>query len=107
MRTSVLALAAGAALALTGPAFAQMMMGGYPGPTSSMDGSQAAYQYNHERDLPAAYVKKLAALSDKILQMRAEDGGKLTPEHLDSLQHELVQLKRQYHVAADLRVRAG
>jgi hypothetical protein len=106
MRICVLALAAGAALALPTPGFSQMA--GYPGPQSFMDGSQNGHQYlPNDHALPQAYLKKVTALSYRTLELRAEDGGKLTPEHLASLQRELNALARQYRVRADFRIKAG
>ena len=82
-------------------------MGGYPGPQSSVDGSQASRQYNlNDHALPPAYVKKLTALSYRTLELRAEDGGRLTSEHRATLQHELDDLKREYHVWPELRIAA-
>ena len=105
MRIRVLAFAGAVAIALATPAFAQM--GGYPGPQSYMDGRQASSQYNlNDHALPQAYVKKVTALSYRTLELRAEDGGTLTPEHLTTLQRELDGLKREYHVVAGLRIAA-
>jgi hypothetical protein len=105
MRICVVVLAAGAALALTAPAFAQMGLSPQIGPGST---NQNTYQYiPNDRSLPQGYVKKVTALSYKTLELRAEDGGKLTPEHLTSLQRELNALARQYRVRADFRIKAG
>jgi hypothetical protein len=105
MRIRVLALTAGAALALAAPAFAQMGLGAPLGPGSI---NQNTYQYiPNDRSLPQGYVKKVTALSYKTLELRAEDGGKLTPEHLASLQRELNAITRQYRVWADFRIKAG
>jgi hypothetical protein len=105
MRIRTLALAAGSALALAAPAFAQMGNMAPMGPSSV---NQNRDQYLQEdRSLPQAYVKKVTALSYRTLEIKAEDGGRLTPEHAATLQRELDQLQRQYRVRADLRINAG
>jgi hypothetical protein len=106
MRIYILALATGAALALASPAFAQMGLSAATGPGGAVP-SQNQYQYlPNDHSLPQSYVKQVTALSYRTVELRAEDGGKLTPEHLASLQRELNQLKRQYHVTSSLRIRA-
>ena len=103
MRTQVLALAAGAAVAFSGPALAQMggMMPMGPG-----SGTNDAQYLQEDRSLPPAYVKQVTALSYRTLELRAEDGGKLTAEHRASLQRELDRLNREYRVRGDLRIKA-
>jgi hypothetical protein len=106
MRTHIPALATGAALALAAPAHAQMGPMSPMGPGGTVP-SQNQYQYlPNDHSLPQGFVKQVTALSYRTLELRAEDGGKLTPEHLASLQRELDQLKRQYHVTSSLRIRA-
>jgi hypothetical protein len=105
MRIFVLVLATGAALMLAAPVFAQSSGPGAAqiGPDSGTNNSQYLQE---DRSLPQAYVKKVTALSYRTLELRAEDGGKLTPEHRASLQQELDQLKREYRVRTGLRIRA-
>ncbi|THD68156.1 hypothetical protein [Phenylobacterium sp.] len=99
MRICVLALTAGAALALTTPAFAQMGLGSIP--------SQNQYQYiPDELGFPPGYVKQVTALSYRVLETKAEDGGRLTPEHAASLQQELDALNREFHVRPPFRIRS-
>jgi hypothetical protein len=106
MRIYTLALATGAALALASPAFAQMGLSVPMGPGGAVP-SQNQYQYlPNDHSLPQSYVKKVTALSYRTLELRAEDGGKLTPEHRASLQHELDQLKREFRVTSSLRIKA-
>jgi hypothetical protein len=108
MRIGVLALATGAVLALTAPAFAQMGSMGQMG-QMSLGGmpSLTPYQYGPgDQTLSRDYVKKVTALSYRVLALRAQDGGELTPEHLGGLRRELDQLKRRYHVVADFQVSA-
>jgi hypothetical protein len=100
MRNLVFTLAAGAAITLSGPAFAQMAS---IGPGSGKNNSQYLPE---DRSLPSAYVKKVTALSYRTLELRSEDGGKLTPEHRAELQQELNQLKHDYHVGIELRIKA-
>jgi hypothetical protein len=107
MRICLLALAAGAVLALSAPAFAQLP----PSPLATMDPgsenmSRAAYP-QEDQVVPKAYQKKIAAFSYKVLEQKAEDGGKLTPEHAANLQHELNRLNQQYGVRTKLRINAG
>jgi hypothetical protein len=98
MRICVLALAAGAALAA--PAFAQMGLGSMP--------SQNQHQYvPDDRSFPPAYMKQVTALSYRVLEIKAEDGGRLTAEHAVALQRELDALNREFHVRPPFRVRSS
>ncbi len=105
MRTQILILMSAAALALAAPAFAQGSVagGGQLGPGMGTNNSQYLQE---DRGLPQAYVKQVTALSFRALELRAEDGGRLTSEHRTSLQRELDRLKREYRVRSDLRVKA-
>jgi hypothetical protein len=101
--TFTLILAAG--LATAGAASAQM--GGWEGTQGYEIGHTDPDPFNNSNS-PApsrAYIKKLTALSYKIVEQRAEDGGTLTSQHLTSLQRELNWLNHQYEVGSSLRVR--
>ena len=104
MRICVLALATAAAVAAAAPAFAQLATAAC---IPSGMGSSSSDNSLSGPIVSKFYVKKVTALSYKILEARAEDGGKLTPEHLASLQQELDQLNRQYDIRTSLRVRAA
>jgi hypothetical protein len=96
MRLSVLALMSAAALAQAGGAQAQMMMGQQPAQAHDQStGPIAAPLTKQDR-----YLIKLSALRDKTIRTKAKDGGRLTPEHAASLQHELDDLNRQFGVPA-------
>ncbi len=105
MRDRLFILAAGATLVMAVPSFAQMAS--MNGPGSSIDSASHSQNVPDDGRLPPDYVKKLTALSYKILAVRSQDGGKLSPQHLASLQHELSQLKREYRIGGGLRVSAG
>jgi hypothetical protein len=99
MRLSILALAAGASatLALAPPAFAQMTLGA--------PGDYAPTQYLHDYPgPPPRYVRAFNALKSKVLETRAEDGGRLNPQHVASLQQELTALNDRYHVHPKIAV---
>jgi hypothetical protein len=104
MRFATFTLVLAAGLAMAGVASAQM--GGWEGAqgytiTQDLDPARPALRVGP----PGAYLKRLTALSYKIVEQRAEDGGTLTPGHLTSLQRELSRLNRQYQVASSLLVR--
>jgi hypothetical protein len=104
MRFATLNLVLVAGLAMAGAASAQI--GGWEGTqgytiTQNLDPAAPALQPGPAR----AYLKKLTALSYKIVEQRAVDGGTLTLQHLTSLQRELNGLNRQYQVGSSLRVR--
>jgi hypothetical protein len=104
MRICVLALAAAAALATAAPAFAQLATAAC---VPNGMGSSSSNNASGSSPLSKTYLKKLTALSYKILEVRTEDGGKLAADHLASLQHELNRLNLQYDVRSSLRVRAA
>ncbi len=52
-------------------------------------------------------MKKVTALSYRTLEIKAEDGGRLSPEHAAALQNELTLLQRQYRIRADFRINPG
>jgi hypothetical protein len=106
MRICLLALAAGAVLALSAPAFAQGLSPMAPMEPGSEHMGKAAFP-QEDQGVPKAYQKKITAFSYKVLEQKAEDGGKLTPEHAAALQHELDRLNQQYGVRTKLRVNAG
>jgi hypothetical protein len=107
MRICVLALATCALLALSAPAFAQVALSPLaPMDPGSENMSRAAYP-QEDQGAPKAYQKKITAFSYRVLEQKAEDGGKLTPQHAAALQHELDQLNQQYGVRTKLRINAG
>jgi len=97
MRCRVLAAAVGASLALPGMASAQDMMMGQTPP-------QAHEQFTGIPPPPPTraerYRMKLLSLRDKTLRIRARDGGQLTAEHTQALQHELDELNKRFGVKA-------
>ena len=113
MRIYVLALAAGATLALAGAAAAQTMVE-VPMSTAAPTGS---YQGQGAYDGPGSpgrmargmiipdrrynYLMKVETLREKAVRTEARDGGRLSPEHAASLQHELDKLNRVYGVKTD------
>lgn len=65
-------------------------------------------QYLQEdRSLPRAYLKKVTDLRCRTLAVKAEDGGRLSPEHAATLQNELTHLQRQYPIRADCLINPG
>ena len=104
MRLATFTLILAAALATAAPALAQMMTAA---PIPNGMGSSTSDNSVSGPIVSKFYVKKVTALSYKILETRVEDGGQLTPEHLAGLQRELDQLNRQYGVRTSLRVRAA
>jgi hypothetical protein len=107
MRICVLALAAGAVLALSAPAFAQVALSPLaPMEPGSEHMGRAAYA-QEDQGVPKVYQKKITAFSYKVLEQKAEDGGKLTPDHAAGLQRELDRLNIQYGVRTKMRINPG
>jgi hypothetical protein len=46
------------------------------------------------------YLVKLASLRQKTIRTKAKDGGQLTAEHAQALQHELDELNKQFGITA-------
>ena len=103
MRVCTIALATAAALALAAPAFAQVGtsvgdgFAGYVNPSQPDAGPDSS-------SLPKSYMKKVTDLSYKVMEQRREDGGKLTPEHLASMQREFDRLNHQYGIRSSVRL---
>ena len=101
----IVTVATAAAQAAAAPASAQMLTA--TGGTPSGEGQASAGSPSGSLGLSKFYLQKVTALSYRIVEVRAQDGGTLTPEHLASLQHEFNRLNRQYDVKTPFRVRAS
>ena len=103
MRTWLVVLIAGGALASAGGAFAQnvdnstySVMSAAP-PTGQSYGVYGQPQPGADlrAAIPDPYVRKLAFLKNKLMFLKAKDGGHLTPDHAAALQRELDALNRE------------
>ncbi len=100
MRVGRLALAIVGGLAPAGLAAAQsdMMMMGRP-PAYAPDQFTAS-QPPSAMTRQERYWLNVQGLRDKMLRMKAKDGGQLSAEHAAGLQHELDALNRRFGVKA-------
>ena len=94
MRCSILALVLAGGLTAAGPAAAQMGMAP-PLPRIQPDDpfGPGRIEYPTAQD---RYVDQLQRLRRKMLNITAEDGGKLTDAHRAALQQELDAINRAY-----------
>jgi hypothetical protein len=96
MRAWLFAVVAGAALAQAGGALAQVQ--NYSEMQPPLPVAVAAGPVVDQKlpvKAPDPYVRKLVFLRDRVLYLKAKDGGRLTPEHAAALQRQLDELNRQ------------
>lgn len=96
MRTLVIAIAATAVLGLAPSALAQQSVNGPNQMPNIPQGSGGSFGMNVHDDASQGYDLAVMMLKKKVERVTREDGGKLTSDHLASLQAELDGLNHRF-----------